>query len=309
MCLKGDSLENGYLEYQGALVEAGLLLRSGVPGVYGLGGKFEDVIERFERYVTRMGSHLNPEVVRFPPLLNRHSYLQTDHLAAFPDLIGSIHSFTGSEKDHQELLRKKTGGEDWSRDLEASEVMLTPAACYPLYPTATGTLREGGRTVDLRAFVFRHEPSADPARMQIFRQREYVRLGTPAEALQHRDYWLQRGEEILENVGLEPVRVVANDPFFGRGGKVMATSQREQELKYELVVPITSTRKPTAVVSANYHLDHFGQAFRIQSADGAVAHTACIGFGLERIALALFKKHGFEYANWPAATRKVLDSQ
>ena len=81
--------------------------------------------------------------------------------------------------------------------------MLTPAACYPLYPTATGTLPDGGRTVDLRSFVFRHEPSADPARMQIFRQREYVRLGTPEQALAHRDYWLERGEEMLLAVGLD----------------------------------------------------------------------------------------------------------
>lgn len=307
MCLKENPLEAAYLNYQGALVDAGLLVRTGIPGVYGLGGKFEDVIERFERYITQMGKHLQPEVVRFPPLLSRCSYLKTDHLDTFPDLIGSVHSFTGNEKDHLELIRKKENGEDWSKDLDASEVMMTPAACYPLYPTATGTLPERGRTVDLRAFVFRHEPSEDPARMQIFRQREYVRLGTPKEALDHRDYWLKRGEEMLRSVGLEVAPVVANDPFFGRGGRVMAATQREQTLKFELVVPVASIEKPTAVVSTNYHLDHFGQAFDIRSADGAIAHTACIGFGLERIALALFKTHGFNLAMWPAEVRGILD--
>ena len=54
-------------------------------------------------------------------------------------------------------------------------------------------------------------------------------------------------------------------------------------------MPITSAEKPTAVVSTNYHLDHFGVPFGIKTADGAVAHSACVGFGLERIALALFK--------------------
>ena len=34
--------------------------------------------------------------------------------------------------------------------------------------------------------------------MQIFRQREYVRLGTPGQALAHRNYWLERGEAMLE---------------------------------------------------------------------------------------------------------------
>jgi len=301
------SLEDAFLEYRGALFDAGLLIPTGVPGVYGLSGRFEDVIERFERYVTRMGKHLNPEVVRFPPLLNRSSYQKTNHLETFPNLVGSVHSFIGGEQDHRELISKKSNGEDWSKELEATEVVMTPAACYPLYPTAAGTLPERGRTIDLRAFVFRHEPSADPARMQIFRMREYVCLGSPQQALNHRDYWLERAREMFRAIGLEASPVVANDPFFGRGGRVLAESQREQTLKFELVVPIASAGSPTAVASSNYHLDLFGRAFGIKSADGAVAHSACVGFGLERIALALFKKHGFDSARWPAEVRGILD--
>lgn len=307
MCENFAALDADYKKYQKELLDAGLLVSCGVPGVYGLSGTFEDVIERFERYVTRMGEHLKPEVVRFPPILNRQSYLKTNHIETFPNLMGSVHSFMGSEKEVPEFARKKIDGEDWSRDLGATEVMMVPAACYPLYPTATGTLPPGGRIVDLRAFVFRHEPSPDPARMQIFRQREYVRLGTPEEALAHRDYWLKRGEEMLRSVGLDAKPIVANDPFFGRGGRVMAATQREQALKFELVAPVASTEKPTAITSSNYHLDYFGQTFGIKTADGAVAHTACVGFGLERIALALFKKHGFVPAKWPAEVRGILD--
>jgi hypothetical protein len=35
---------------------------------------------------------------------------------------------------------------------------------------------------------------------------------------------------------------VANDPFFGRAGRIMASSQRDQGLKFELLVPIESVR-------------------------------------------------------------------
>ena len=301
-----ELVDSPYQTYLNELIDARLLIPSGVRGVYGLGGVFEDVIERFEAYVTRMGADARPEVMRFPPLLSRKSYSQTDHMETFPNLMGSVHSFMGDERNHMRLADKKAAGEDWSTDLSATEVMMTPAACYPLYPTATGTLAAEGRTIDLRSFVFRHEPSDDPARMQIFRQREYVRLGTPEQALAHRDHWLERGQEMLRAVGLDATAVVANDPFFGRGGRVMAATQREQALKYELVVPVASAEKPTAVVSCNYHLDHFGHAFDIRTQDGQSAHTACIGFGLERIALALFKKHGFEPAAWPADVRGVL---
>jgi hypothetical protein len=37
-----------------------------------------------------------------------------------------------------------------------------------------------------------------------------------------------------------------------------------------------------------------------------LAHTACLGFGLERIVIALFKTHGFDPADWPEAIRQRL---
>jgi seryl-tRNA synthetase len=293
-------------DYLSELVEAGLLIPLGVPGLYGRSGVFEHVVACFERLVSRAGAHFGAEVMHFPPLLGRSDYLATDHLQNFPNLMGSVHSFGGNERDHLALLRKKESGEDWAADLAPTEVMLCPAACYPLYPIARGTLPRDGRTVDLVSFVFRHEPSLDPARMQMFRQREYVCLGSAAQALGHRDYWLDRGEALLRSLGLDVRRVVANDPFFGRGGRMMAAAQKEQDLKYELVVPLANPDRPTAIASCNYHLDHFGQAFGIRTADGSPAHSACVGFGLERVALALFRTHGFDPARWPASVAQVL---
>jgi len=289
------------------LVAAGHLIPSGVPGVYGRSGTFEGVIEHFERLVTRKGADQSAEVMRFPPLLSRATYTRTDHIETMPQLLGSVHTFAGAEAEHSQLVHLMHDGKDWTAGLVATDVVLAPAACYPLYPTAAGTLPEGGRTVDLRTFVFRHEPSDDPARMQIFRQREYVRLGTPEQAVTHRDEWIRRGLEIHTSLGLKVRQELANDPFFGRGGRVMKATQREQNLKYELVVPITSDEKPTAITSSNCHLDHFGAAFGIHTADGAVAHTSCVGFGLERVALALFRTHGMDPDAWPDEVRSVLE--
>ena len=303
MCQNHD---DPYKKYQAELIAARLLIPSGVRGVYGRSGTFEYIVDQFEHYVTRMGAHQNAEVMRFPPIFNRAHYERIDHINNFPELMGSVHSFLGKEKEHSEMLGKFERKEDWTTSLSPSEVMMVPAACYPLYPTATGTLPGGGRVVDLKTFVFRHEPSDDPARMQIFRQREYVRLGSPDEALNHRNYWLRRGEEMLKSVGLNVTAVIADDPFFGRGARIMKATQREQDLKYELIVPICKEDKPTAVTSCNYHLDHFGISFDILSDDGKPAHTACVGFGLERITLALLKTHGFDPKAWPAEVRQVL---
>jgi seryl-tRNA synthetase len=305
-CVATEPLTEAYRHCRQQLVNAGLLIPLGVEGVYGFSGTFDDVIDRFERYVTIRGSHLNAEVVRFPGIMSREHYLRTTHIDNFPDLLGSVHSFIGNDRDHLKMLEKRKQGQDWTGALTPIPIMMSPAACYPLYPTATGTLSGEGRTVDLRSFVFRHEPSPDPARMQIFRQREYVRIGTAEQALEHREYWLKLGLEILSHVGLDAEPVVANDPFFGRGGRFMAAAQKEQALKVEMVHAVATAEKPTAIASCNYHQNHFGHVFDIHTPDGAPAHTACIGFGLERIALALFMTHGFDPDHWPHDVKNVL---
>lgn len=307
MCIATMSLTEAYQHCQDQLKQAGLLISMDVPGLYGFSGVFEDVVERFEQVVTRHARPLKAEVMRFPSVIARKNYLRTTHIENFPDLLGSVHSFVGNEHDHAKLLDKRNRGEDWTRDLTPADVMLTPAACYPLYPTAAGsTLSDNGRLIDLRSFVFRHEPSPDPARMQIFRQREFVRMGTAEQALDHRAYWLKAGQEILNSVGLNVDCEVANDPFFGRGGRMMAVAQKEQDLKFELLHAVATSEKPTAITSCNYHLDHFGHSFDIRTGDGEYAHTACIGFGLERIALALFMTHGFDPDHWPTDVKSVL---
>ncbi|MDO9181217.1 MAG: amino acid--[acyl-carrier-protein] ligase [Bacteriovorax sp.] len=296
-----------YLKYRDELIEAGLLIPSGVQGVFGRNKTFEKVVAAFENYVSKMASERKCEVVSFSPILNRAHYLKTEHVYNFPDLLGSIHSFKKREPEQAEMIRKLNDNEDWTRDLDPTDVMMTPAACYPVYPANSGTLPLGGKTIDLTGHVFRHEPSDDPARMQIFRQREFVRLGTADEAREHRDYWIKMGKIILDSIGLKVKVVVANDPFFGRGGRLRKATQREQDLKHEFIIPICSEEDPTAIASCNYHLDSFGSKFDIKTDNGDIAHSSCIGFGLERVALALFKTHGIEMGKWPSEVLNILE--
>ena len=58
-------------------------------------------------------------------------------------------------------------------------------------------------------------------------------------------------------------------------------------------------------MSFNYHQEMLNKLYAIHLG-GEAAHTSCVGFGMERIALALFKKHGFEPELWPAAVREKL---
>jgi seryl-tRNA synthetase len=284
------------------LVAAGLLVPGGVPGVYGRGADFEDVRLALEALVARRGGDDGFERVAFPPVLPRRHLEDVGYLKSFPHLVGTIFSFDGGDAEAAEQEELAARHADWSGYQRMTDLVLIPAACYPVYPAvaARGPLPEGGVAVDAGGgYVFRHEPSGDPARMQMFHQREMVRIGEPEVVQEWRDRWRDRALDILRALGLEAEFDIASDPFFGRSGRMLAASQREQQLKFEVLVPIAGP-EPTACASFNYHQEHFASVFGIRTADGAVAHTACLGFGEERITLALFRRHGLDFRSWPA---------
>jgi seryl-tRNA synthetase len=288
------------------LVASGLIIPVGTPGIFGRNAVFEDVLRRFDDYVTRIAATDGAEKMLFPPTLDRKVLEKSEFLHSFPHLAGVVFSFVGNDKDHAELRARLGTDAPWG-DLESmTDVVLTPAACYPVYPTFRGTVPEAGRLVDMQNWVFRHEPSPEPTRMQAFRVREFVRVGAPDVVVAWRDMWLQRGLDIMTALGLPARSAVAHDPFFGRGGKMLAVQQQERQLKFEVTTPIISDEVPTAVCSFNWHEEHFGKIFEIRTPDGAFASTACLGFGMERVCMALFSTHGFDPTTWPRAVRELL---
>lgn len=288
------------------LVEAGLIYPTTVKGGYGRSATFEDILERFDALVMRNAAGDGAEAMTFPPIVARAMIEKLGYLDNFPQLAGSVHSFFGSDLQAREISEKVKAGERWENLLDITEVMLLPAACYPVYPVFSGLLPEGGRLVTTKNWCYRHEPSDEPTRLQSFRMREFIRVGAPDAVEAWRDGWRDRALDLLLGLGLPAASDVANDPFFGRVGKMMATSQREQKLKFEIMVPVISLEKPTAICSFNWHQEHFTGKYGIRQKDGETAHTACLGFGLERCTLALLKTHGLDPAKWPTEVRSQL---
>jgi len=288
------------------LLGAGLLFPTGVEGLYGRSGSYQAIVGGVDALMHRWGTSVGATAVHLPPVLARSTFDATDYMRSFPDLAGPVHVFSGTDRDHAELLGRMDAGGDWGALLEPSEVVLTPAACHGLYPMCAGRLPKGGRLIEVSAYCFRHEPSSDPARMQAFEMHEIVYLGSADEAQRHRDEGLTTGVSLLVDLGLDVAAVPATDPFFGRLGVQLAAGQRDEGLKFEGVVTIEPDRPPTAVMSANCHRDHFALPFGIETADGQVAHSACVGFGTDRIAIALLARHGMDSDRWPAEVRTRL---
>jgi seryl-tRNA synthetase len=295
-----------YAEFRSELFRAGLLIDTGVDGLYAKSAVYEGIVAALDRLITSTMVDQPAEVLSFPPVLARWVFDKTDYLKSFPDLMGSVHTFRGTDRQHAELISRAESGGDWPGCLVPAEVVLCSATCHPLYPLCSGTLPEGGRRFEVNGYCFRCEPSVDPTRMQAFRMHEYVYVGDPEVAQIHRDGGLERGLELLGKLGLDVEAVPANDPFFGRMGTMLAANQIDEALKMEIVTPVCSTERPTAIMSANCHRDHFGVPFGITDSSGGTAHSACVAFGVDRVTLALLKTHGLDPADWSRGVRDML---
>lgn len=289
------------------LLDAGWLIPSGVDGLYGRDVRFEGVLAAVDRLARALGDAEDPVELAFGPFIPREVFDQIKYLRNFPQLCGVVASFDGDDRAHRDLVGRVDAGEPYDDALGLSELALTPACCYPVYPTLSGELAGNGVTVTCQGYCFRHEPSIDPMRLQSFRMREHIRVGRAGDVEAWRTTWVDRAGELFDAVDLPMRTDVANDAFFGRAGRLLATSQRELELKLEFVVPVYGDEcEPTACASVNLHRAHFGETFHI-TIDGEAAHSSCIGFGLERIVVALVARHGVDRDRWPAAVRARLD--
>lgn len=294
-------------EFREGLFASGLLIEGTVPGLDARSGQFEDILEALDRALVGIMAPLGAERMRFAPVYPRAQFELTDYIVSFPQLTGAIHGFSGTDRDHAGLLTDRADGKEWDSWLTPVDTMLVPAACHPLYAHLGGTIPEGGRHFDVLGHVFRHEPSLDPMRLQAFRMHEFIYVGDEKSAREFRNTWVNELLALLIELGLDATAVPANDPFFGRAGKMLVKNQLTDELKLELVVPIYGDLdEGTAVGSANCHADHFGASFGITAADGSVAHSACVAYGMERVTLALIRTHGFEVELWPASVRERL---
>jgi len=263
---------------------------------------FEQVINGLSRVITRHREP-NTEVLRFPPVMSRAQLERSGYLQSFPHLLGAVSCLAGDEAQVRAAVERP----DWPAQLSPTELVLSPAACYPVYPLAAGRgpVPARGLLFDVASYCFRHEATHELGRFQSFQMREYVCIGAPAMVLDFRKRWVARVASLPSNWAWtlpSPMRAI---PFFARAGRLAAMSQLEQALKFELPVPVRSEEESTACMSFsfNYHLDHFTGAWQLSSENRTTVHTGCVAFGLDRLGPARFAKHGIDPTKWPAEVR------
>ena len=116
----------------------------GTDGVYARTALYEDMVERLAALITR---HREPdtEIMRFPPVMNRGQLEKSGYLKSFPNLLGCVCGLHGTEREIHSAVSRFDAGGDWTTSLSPADLVLSPAACYPVYPIAAsrGPLPQG----------------------------------------------------------------------------------------------------------------------------------------------------------------------
>jgi hypothetical protein len=172
--------------------------------------------------------------------------------------------------------------------------VLTPAACYHVYPHLAGRALEAPLAVTTRNRCFRNETRYEPLRRQwCFNMRELVFVGSAAEVKASLDLARAAAERMLARLGLAVQWTAATDPFFQPTRSARCLMQQIAPIKVEAVY-----RGELALGSCNFHQDHFGRTYAI-ARDGRPSCSGCLAFGLERLLYAVIDTHGPDPQSWP----------
>src|ERR1700683_5644348 len=109
----------------------------GIDGVYGRTGRYEAIVEALAALISR---HREPsaQIMRFPPVVSRALIEKSGYLKSFPHLLGCVCALSGSERDIGAAVDRFVAGQDWTDALSTGDLVLAPAACYPLYRLGGG---------------------------------------------------------------------------------------------------------------------------------------------------------------------------
>src|ERR1700691_714966 len=143
-----------------------LLLPTGIDGVYTRTAAFETVVDALSAVISRQREP-GTEVLRSPPVMSRRQLEKSGYLKSFPHFLGCVCCLEGSEAQIGAAVDRCEAGEEWTDALSAAALVLSPAACYPVYPlvASRGDVPVEGLLFDVASDCFRREPSRDLDRL------------------------------------------------------------------------------------------------------------------------------------------------
>lgn len=284
------------------------------PGFYSLQGDFLRVFQAVNQATLRIGMEFGAIEQEHPAVWPVRLFKMIDYFHEFPHqmiLCAPVSGDFAARSTFSKRYRRDADFETVPMDelMEDASYGLQPAVCDCCYYGLRGSRTHENTFYTTMNKVFRNErsPTDRLDRLTNFSVRDIMFVGQDGFVLEARQRMIDRLGRLLDALHLEAKIETANDPFFANDAAMKSVFQNAHRLKYELLARIPHLGREIAVGSINLHTDFFGKAFDIRMQDGQVAHSGCIGIGMERMSYALFCQHGPDLALWPSGVLDYLE--
>lgn len=237
----------------------------------------------FEAYELKVPSMISSEVV------DQAGYFETgcQHISFVSPISNE------SDKFEKFLPAWKESGNKNSihKFLKEPKDVLTPALCLHCYPLMENQVISPNQIVSftIHGSCFRDESGNlnNEERLNEFTMREAVFIGDP-EILKTIRVKLEKFTILLGSwFGFKFRLEAANDIFFDENARLQLFSQLASSSKIEFSVYSSTINKYMASGSINSHQNHFSKRFAIKDSELNYSSSMCIGFGFNRLVLAL----------------------
>jgi hypothetical protein len=284
------------------------------PGFFSLQGDFLRVFQAVNAASRRLAMEVQAIEQEHPAVWPVRLFKMIDYFHEFPQqmiLCAPVKDDFATRSLFSKLFRKDQGFETVPMNEHMADAAygLQPAVCDCCYYVLEGSRSHADAFYTTVNKVFRNERSSSNRldRLTNFTVRDIMFVGSEGFVLEARQRLIEMLQRFLAGLHINAKIETANDPFFANDSAMKTVFQNAHRLKYELLARIPHLDREIAVGSINLHTDFFGKAFDIKMADGATAHSGCIGVGMERMTYALFCQHGPKLAAWPRGLLEFLE--
>ena len=265
-------------------------------GLIGFTDEFLKVFNQVDEFICYLAKLVDAKDYIYPDLIDVDTLNKCNYLSQFPHQLvfasniekkaKTINCFCNDIEKNCMCIKNK---------LDEPKLINKPTICYHVYKQFENTIiEEPPKIITSKGRCKRYESlnTKTLERLLDFTMREIVFIGKKEQVLEKREFLMQQVQSAISKMDIYSNIKTSYDPFFTSKYTPKALIQKKFKLKYELNAYLPDSQDELSIGSFNYHGTFFGEKFNIKLRDGSFAHTACIGFGLERFTYAYLNQKG-----------------
>lgn len=280
-------------------------VRRHAPGIFTFQGEFLRLWSGLDEFFRTYALSLGAIEQAYPPTVLAKSMMRNGYLSGFPHHALLVAGVGRTPDRVARFVDACKAVEPIDSDtLAMPEQVLAPTVCYRCFEALGGERLQSPHTIFTgTAHCNRNEGFIEDslARLQSFMMREIIFIGTNSDVDRIRYRIIQHAQDCVREWGLTARLATASDPFFATTEQSKRGYQSLMQLKYEMQFNIPFSDRWISCMSFNNHQQTLVSAYDIVGPNAEDTGSGCVGYGLERLAFAIYSQYGTDAAKWPSA--------